>query len=232
MKSPKSSPACRIEHRIGAVFFDLDGTFADTAPDLAAAINRLLAERGMAGLPPKTLRPYVSQGARGLLRIGIGLSPGDPGYAEALARFVALYAENLCEETVPFPGIDILLAQIEAKGIPWGIVTNKAERFSLPLLEKMGYRQRAACIVSGDSAQRPKPAPDLLQLAAKLTGVAPGESVFIGDDPRDVEAGRAAAMSTIAVRWGYLGDGPPIEAWGADFVVGAATEITALLGLG
>ncbi len=226
--SPKQPPERRIEHEVRAVFFDLDGTFADTAPDLAAALNRLREEHGMEPLPLPSLRPCVSQGARGLLRTGFGLMPDDSGYPEAHARFLTLYGEIVCEKTVLFPGIDALLARFEANGIRWGIVTNKVEKFTLPLLEKMGYHRRAACIVSGDTAPRPKPAPDPLLLASEWTGIPPGECVYIGDDLRDIEAGRAAAMTTIAARWGYLGEDLPIEHWGADFIVDEAAEIADL----
>lgn len=212
-----------------AVLFDLDGTFADTAPDLAAALNRLRDDLGLAPLPLVQLRPYTSQGVRGMLGAGLNMRPDDAAYPEFCERYLSYYRAAICVRTVVFPGIDVLVSALEMRGIPWGIVTNKAQRFTLPLLEQLGYAKRAACIVSGDSTPHPKPAPDPMLLACRLIDRSPVACIYVGDDLRDVEAGRAAGMKTVAVRYGYLGDGAPIEAWGADHLVDHADEIAALI---
>ncbi|WP_291994815.1 HAD-IA family hydrolase [Candidatus Accumulibacter sp. ACC003] len=214
-----------------AVLFDLDGTFADTAPDLAAALNRLRDDLGMPRVPPQELRSLTSQGVRGMLKAGLDMHPGDARYAEFYERFLRYYSQDICVETTLFPGVDQLLGGLEGRGSPWGIVTNKAQRFTLPLLARLGYAKRAACVVSGDSAPRAKPAPQPMQLACMLIARSPGSCLYVGDDLRDIQAGRAAGMVTVAVRYGYLGDGDPIEAWGADHLVDHAGEIAALVGI-
>ena len=214
-----------------AVLFDLDGTFADTAPDLGAALNRLRADLDLAPVALAALRPYTSQGVRGMLRAGLAMQPGDAWYAEFHERFLRYYSQDICVGTTVFPGIDDLIASIEDQGSPWGIVTNKAQRFTLPLLEQLGYVKRAACIISGDSARRAKPAPQPMHLACSLIARDPGLCLYVGDDPRDIEAGHAAGMVTVAVRYGYLGDGDPIEAWGADHLVDDVAQIAAVAGV-
>ncbi|HMV05485.1 MAG TPA: HAD-IA family hydrolase [Accumulibacter sp.] len=211
-----------------AVLFDLDGTFADTAPDLAAALNRLREDLGLAPVPAAQLRSYTSQGVRGMLKAGLDLHPGDASYAELYQRFLRYYSQDICVSTTVFAGVDEVLSRLEERAAPWGIVTNKAQRFTLPLLDRLGYAKRAACIVSGDSAPRAKPAAQPMRLACSLIAREPASCLYVGDDPRDIEAGRAAGMVTVAVRYGYLGDGVPIESWGADHVVDSAAEITAL----
>ncbi|MCM8596097.1 HAD-IA family hydrolase [Accumulibacter sp.] len=214
-----------------AVLFDLDGTFADTAPDLAAALNRLRSDLGLTAVDSARLRPFTSQGVRGMLRAGLEMFPGDPLYADFYERFLVYYSQDLCVDTIVFPGIEELLRRFEAVGSPWGIVTNKAQRFTLPLLSRLGYAKRAACVVSGDSARRAKPAPHPMQLACRLIGRDPEQCLYVGDDLRDIQAGRAVGMVTVAVRYGYLGDGEPIESWGADHVVDDAGEIAVLAGM-
>lgn len=217
--------------KAAALLFDLDGTFADTAPDLGAALNRLRGDLDLAPLPLDQLRPYTSQGVRGMLRAGLGMLPGDARYAEFYDRYLRFYSAAICVHTTVFPGIDALVSGLEARGTPWGIITNKTQRFTLPLLEQLGYAKRAACIVSGDSSPRTKPAPQPMQLACSLVACTPPDCLYVGDDLRDVQAGRAVGMATIAVRYGYLGDGDPIESWGADHLVEHAAEIAVLLGL-
>ena len=214
-----------------AVLFDLDGTFADTAPDLAAALNRLRADLDLAPAPPGQLRRFTSQGVRGMLNAGLDLRPGDPLYAQFYERFLHYYSQDICVATTLFPGIDALLVRFENFGSPWGIITNKAQRFTLPLLTRLGYAKRAACVVSGDSAPRSKPAPQPMRLACALIGKEPARCLYVGDDSRDIQAGRAVGMTTVAVRYGYLGDGDPIEDWGADHVVDHAEEIAPLAGV-
>jgi phosphoglycolate phosphatase len=214
---------------IDAVLFDLDGTLADTAADLGAVLNRLRSEAGQAPLPAATIRPHVSKGVRGLLGIGFALEPGDDGYAELHQRFLAYYGDSLCVATTLFEGVPGLLASLEAEGIKWGVVTNKTSRYTLPVMAALGLGRRAACIVSGDSSPRPKPAADPLLLASTLAGALPARCLYVGDDLRDMQAARAAGMGAIAVAWGYLGDGLPLDAWGADAIIQSPGELTGLL---
>jgi phosphoglycolate phosphatase len=213
---------------IQAVLFDLDGTFADTAPDLARAVNVMRAARNLPPVGLEATRPVTSHGARGLLAAGFGMSPDHPEYAVMRAEFLDLYARDFCVETRVFPGIAELLQRLEARGMKWGIVTNKAERFAKPLMERLDLEQRCACVVGGDSTSRMKPHPDPLLAASRLIGLAPRACVYVGDDRRDVEAGRAAGMRTIAVRYGYLNGSDPAT-WGADAVVDAPEEVLAHL---
>lgn len=217
------------DQRPQAVLFDLDGTFADTAPDLGAALNKLLCDADRAPLPLPTLRPYVSQGVRGMLRIGFGMQPDHPDYKRHYDRFLAHYQQALCAHTTLFEGIAALVDALEAAGIAWGIVTNKSQRFTLPLMDALGYARRADCIVSGDSASRAKPSANPLHLACALSGTETEKTVFIGDDIRDITAGRAAGMRTIAALYGYLGDGGPVDTWGADHHAAQATDIRAIV---
>lgn len=208
-----------------AVLFDLDGTLADTAPDLGGAANRLRIEEGLPALPLPALRPHVSQGVRGLLRIAFGLTPDDETYPELAERLLTHYRARICQETVLFEGIPELLAQIEAQSLAWGIVTNKRMRFTDPLAAELGLDKRTPCIVSGDTTAAAKPSPLPILHACALLAARPERSLYIGDDKRDIEAGRAAGCRTIAVRYGYLGDSGPIESWGADLIVDHPAEI-------
>lgn len=212
-----------------AVFFDLDGTLADTAPDLAGTLNRLKAEQGLPPSPYETLRPHVSQGVRGMLGAGFGLIPQDEAYAPLAARFLALYSESLCVETRLFAGMDELLEKLDARGITWGVVTNKAEHLARPIITTLGLAERCACIVGGNTTSRPKPHPDPLLHACALTGHAPQQSLYVGDDIRDIQAGRAAGMATVAAAYGYLGSAEPIQAWNADTIIEHPLDILALL---
>lgn len=213
-----------------AVLFDLDGTLADTAPDLGGALNRLLNEEGLPALPLQQLRPHVSGGARGLIQAGFGLFPGDAAYAGLVVRFLRHYENNLCTDSTLFPGMAELLETLEERGIKWGIVTNKQQRFTLPLVELLGLRRRAGCIVSGDSAPRPKPHPAPLYLACAAIKVAPGQSIYVGDDLRDIVAGKAAGMRTVTAAYGYLGVDEPFETWQADAIIHDPMEILGMIG--
>ncbi|MBI3525091.1 MAG: HAD-IA family hydrolase [Betaproteobacteria bacterium] len=215
---------------IEAVLFDLDGTLADTAPDLCAALNLLLAEQGKLPLTLAQARPYASSGARGMLDVGLGVVPGDAGYAAYVQRLLKHYERTLCQATVLFPGIIELLAKLDMLGIRWGIVTNKAQRYTLPLIEALGLRQRCACIVSGDSSPRLKPHPEPLLLACVAAQAPSAHSLYVGDDLRDILAGRAAGIGTVAAAYGYLGAGAAVAAWQADAIVSRPEEILSLLG--
>lgn len=214
-----------------AVFFDLDGTLADTAPDLGGALNRVRAEESRAPLDLDALRRVTSHGVRGLLRVGFDLTPGDANYAELGARVLAHYGQSLCVGTRLFDGMHELLELIESAGIRWGVVTNKAARFTVPVMRGLGLLHRAASVVSGDSAPRAKPAAAPLLLASAVAGVQASRCLYIGDDLRDIQAGQACGMTTVAVRYGYLGEGLPIEDWGADHLVDHPRQIAQLLGI-
>ena len=214
---------------VRAVLFDLDGTFADTAPDLGRAVNRMLEERSLAPLPIDAYRAHASAGARGLLKVGFGVSPEDEDYRDLRERFLALYEENLCVDTRVFDGIPQLLGAIESRALRWGIVTNKALRYTDPLLRKLGFGGRAACVVSGDSTPHIKPHPAPLLRAAELLSLDPARCLYVGDDIRDIQAARAAGMFFAAAGWGYLGEGGDPKTWGADAVLAEPNQILDLL---
>jgi N-acetyl-D-muramate 6-phosphate phosphatase len=211
------------------VLFDLDGTLADTAPDLAGAVNRMLIARSRDPVPLEALRPLASHGARGLIGRAFGLTPADAGYETLRQEFFSEYESALCDDSVLFPTMAETLAALEADDIRWGIVTNKIARFTDPLVRALGLAQRAACVVSGDTTAYTKPHPAPLLHALRQAGRNAPEALYVGDDLRDVQAGRAAGMRTIAAAYGYLGNETPIEHWGADDVIARPTELLALL---
>ncbi len=210
---------------IRCVLFDLDGTLLDTAPDMADALNALRAELGKAALPFANLRPFVSMGSRGMLGAGLDVHPEDADYERLRDRFLEIYSQGLCGETRLFPGMDDVLAAIELRGMRWGVVTNKPGWLSEPLLAWLGLDRRACCIVSGDSAERPKPHPDPLFLACRLSGVQPDECIYVGDGDRDITAGQRAGMRTLAAAYGYIPTGDAATAWGADYVLEQPAEL-------
>ncbi|HMM71060.1 MAG TPA: HAD-IA family hydrolase [Rhodocyclaceae bacterium] len=214
------------------VFFDLDGTLADTAPDLGYALNRLRADLDLNPIPPETLRAHTSSGVRGLLAIGLGIGRDAPEYREMADQFLAYYEQRLFVPARLFPGIPELLDVLEARGIPWGIVTNKPKRYTELLLSKTPRLQSATCAVSGDSAARPKPHPDPLLMAAQLAQASSERCVYVGDDLRDVQAGRAAGMMTVAAAYGYLGTEFRVEDWEADHVIQAPLDLLGILAPG
>ena len=214
---------------VRAVLFDLDGTFADTAPDLARALNRVRAERGLAPLPPEIARPHTSSGARGLLKAGLGITPEDADYAALRDKFLDFYEQDLCVETRLFDGIPDVLVKIRAWKLPWGIVTNKGKRFTAPLLRLLAVDHLAACVVSGDSTPHVKPHPASLLFAASQLKLEPTACVYVGDDLRDAQAARAAGMRFAAAGWGYLGEGGDPGSWGADAVVATPGELLGLV---
>lgn len=211
-----------------AVLFDLDGTFADTAPDLGRAVNIMRAARGLGPVALAETRRVTSLGARGLLGAGFGIGPDHADYAAMREEFLQIYENNLCCDTVLFPGIAGLVDRLEANGLRWGIVTNKAERFALPLLQSLGYAARAACIIGGDTTGHMKPHPAPLLAAARALDQPPAACIYVGDDERDIQAGKAAGMKTIAVRFGYLNGSNP-DAWNAEHVVNEPAEILAII---
>jgi len=212
-----------------AVLFDLDGTLADTAPDLAAAVNKMRHERGLAMVPLDDLRPLASAGARGLLGGAFGIGPDDHEFASMREEFLANYEADLCIETTLFQGIDAVLDELDARGVPWGIVTNKVARLTEPLVAQLALDERAGCIVSGDTTPHSKPHPAPLLHAAKELAVPPERIVYVGDDLRDVQAGFAAGMVTVAAAYGYCGNDLPPAKWHARHVVESTAELRKLL---
>jgi len=213
------------------VLLDLDGTLADTAPDLAAAANRMRASRGLAPLPAADLRPFVSQGARGMVARAFNVSPDDPQYHALRNEFLREYESELCAESALFPGMVDTLRQLEELGIKWGIVTNKLARFTVPLVDALHLSERAVCVVSGDTTPFSKPHPAPLLHALATAQVDAPSALYVGDDRRDIDAGRAAGLRTVVASYGYLGNGLPYEQWAADHVIHSPRELLALVDL-
>jgi phosphoglycolate phosphatase len=209
----------RMNHPIDAVLFDLDGTLIDSAPDLAGAANDLRTQRGLEALPYESLRPMVGAGARGMVGVAFGLRPGEDGFEPLRDAFLARYAERMLERTRVFDAVEPVLQMLSAAGVPWGIVTNKVTRYAEPVVRGLGLDARAGVLIAGDTTAHAKPHPAPLLEAARRLGRDAGRCVYVGDDLRDVQAGRAAGMATLAAGWGYLGQGEPIDDWGADAVL-------------
>jgi len=209
-----------------AVLFDFDGTLADTAADLGGALNRLRSERGLPDLPVSQVRPFASSGARGLLRAGFSMTPEHPDYETMRLAFLEHYENHICVHTRLFDGIPELLVEIAARGMAWGIVTNKSTRLTHPIVKALRLASTPACVVCGDTTPHLKPHPAPLLRAAQDLGLPPAECIYLGDDLRDVQAGRAAGMSTVAVEYGYHGtdsDGP--RTWNADHVIARPMDL-------
>ena len=214
---------------VRGVLFDLDGTLIDSAPDLAGAANRLRADHGMEPLPLEMLRPMVGSGARGMVGVAFGVAPGDDRFEPLRDAFLAHYEAMLLETTSPFAGVDEMLSALEAAGIPWGIVTNKATRFTSAIVAGLKLVERAAVVVCGDTTPHAKPHPEPLLHAARTMGLAPEDMVYVGDDLRDAQAARAAGMAMVAATWGYLGLGEPVHSWGADALLDEPGQLLAWL---
>jgi phosphoglycolate phosphatase len=210
-----------------AILFDLDGTLADTAPDLAAAVNLLRSVRGLEPTAYEILRPTASAGARGMIGASFGLTPDDEGYLALRDEFFSNYEAAIAVHSRLFDGIPELLAGIEAAGLQWGVVTNKSKRFTDPLLPQIGLGH-AACAISGDTTPHPKPHPAPLLEAASRLKLAPEQCWYVGDDLRDIQAGKAAGMLTIACSWGYCGATEPAS-WQADYLFQQPAELLALI---
>lgn len=210
-----------------AILFDLDGTLLDTAPDMAAALNRLRVEDGLEPMELAAIRPNVSNGARGLLGIGLQVTPEHADYDRLRDRFLAVYGENLAVHTRLFPGLEDLLDMLEARGMPWGVVTNKPSELTHRLLTALALQPDV--VVCGNDLSRAKPHPDPLWFAAGKLRLAPDSIWYVGDHERDIIAGNAAHMPTIAGRWGYLDGERPIENWGATVVIEHPEDIAGLL---
>jgi 2-phosphoglycolate phosphatase len=224
-------PAAGVTIAPKALLFDLDGTLIDSAPDLAGAGNDMRVARGLAPLPLAHFRPMVGAGARGMVGRALAVKPGEDGFEALRDEFLQRYEQRMTRETRVFEAMHPVLAALAARRLPWGIVTNKATRFSEPLVRALGLLDVAATLVCGDTTPHAKPHPAPLLEAARRLGVDAGDCIYVGDDLRDVQAGRAAGMGTVAAGWGYLGEGDHIEAWGADHIVAMPSELLKLLAL-
>jgi 2-phosphoglycolate phosphatase len=211
------------------LLLDLDGTLADTAPDLAAALNAVLREEGLPPLPFMQIRPHVSHGAPRLVSLGFGEDLAETDFQRLRERLLHHYSEGLCRETRLFAGFDAVLDFLEHEGTPWGVVTNKPSWLTLPLLEAMGLRDRVSSVVSGDTLPRRKPHPDPLLHAASEMGVTARDCIYAGDARRDIDAGAAAGMITVGATWGYIPEEDPPHAWGATHLIAHPSELIDLM---
>lgn len=210
-----------------AVLFDLDGTLADTAPDLAAAVNLMRTQRGMEAAPYFSLRQFASAGARGLIGAGFQITPEHPDYESMRLEFLANYEAAIAVHSQLFSGVKELLTGLDKLGVVWGIITNKAERFTTPLIPQISL-QSAACVISGDTTAHAKPHPAPLLEAAHRINIAPNECWYVGDDLRDIQAAKAAGMVSIAAAWGYCGATEPTH-WKADAILDSPLELLELV---
>lgn len=216
---------------IKTILFDLDGTLVDTAPDLALALNMQRERHGLPILPQDTIRPYASHGTRGLLGIGFGLVPEDAEFVAMRDEYLDLYDQVFTRAPSLFEGFSEVLEVLESAGLQWGVVTNKPRRFTGRLMQALALDGRAACVVSGDDAPRPKPYPDTLLLACELALSAPAACLYVGDAERDIVAGHAAGMRTVIARYGYLDAHDQPETWGAELMIDTPLDLLQQLGL-
>jgi 2-phosphoglycolate phosphatase len=208
-----------------AVLFDLDGTLIDSAPDLGAAADKMRTDRGMTPLPIGDYRQMAGAGARGMLGVAFGITPDMQEFPALREEFFKNYEERMLLETHLFPDVDWLIDELVVKGLPWGIVTNKASRFTDPLVASIQAFATAGAVVSGDTTAHPKPHPEPLLEAARRLGVDPSTCLYVGDDERDIVAGRAAGMRTVAARYGYMGASADAARWNADHAIESPSEL-------
>lgn len=214
---------------IEAVLFDLDGTLIDSAPDLGAAADKMRIDRGLPSLPPDIYRPMAGAGARGMLGVAFGMGPEHPEFAVLREEFLSNYQSCLMQRTYVFGGVDELIGTLLARRLTWGVVTNKHKRFTEPLTRGMPLFASARAIVSGDTTAHAKPHPEPLYEAARRLGLHPARCLYVGDDERDIVAGRAAGMGTVAATYGYLGQKNDVASWGAHAVIQTPIDLLPLL---
>ena len=212
-------------HHIKAVLFDLDGTLIDSATDLGRAADKMRADRGLASLPDAQYRPMAGAGARGMLGLAFGIAPGAPEFDALREEFFANYTACMFDHTAAFAQVAELVKSIEARGLPWGVVTNKAARFTDLLVKRMPLFERCAAVISGDTTPHTKPHPEPLHEAARRLRIASELCLYVGDDERDILAGRAAGMRTVAANYGYLGANTTIADWQADATINSPAEL-------
>jgi N-acetyl-D-muramate 6-phosphate phosphatase len=218
-----------VPSKLKAVLFDLDGTLIDSAQDLGAAAEKMRAMRGLPSLGLNAYRSMAGAGARGMLGIALGVAPESPDYELLKNEFLANYEAAMTVHTRVFDGVSDILAALGANGLAWGIVTNKAERFTLPLVQSLPLISPAAVVVGGDTTPFAKPHPAPLFEAARRLGLRPEQCIYVGDDERDVVAGRAAGMQTVAAQYGYLGAASDARVWGADFFIDRPIDLLKIL---
>lgn len=216
-------------NNIDAVLFDLDGTLIDSAPDLGAAADKMRTDRGLESLPAFSYRPMAGAGARGMIAVAFGLTPEDAGFNELKEEFFSNYEVRLVDKTYVFGGVAELIFRLCQAGIKWGVVTNKSARFTVPLTQAMPLFTSAQTIISGDTTPHAKPHPAPLLEAARQLQLAPERCIYVGDDERDIVAGRAAGMLTVAAAYGYLGTLSDTVGWKADFTISEPEELLKLL---
>ncbi len=219
----------RFPFKPQAILFDLDGTLADTAADLAAPIQAFQRERGLPVMSVEDLRPYASMGARGLLGKGLGLTKDDSEYESLRLEFLARYEKAMVVHTRIFDGYDLVLPELKKQSIAWGVVSNKVEKYVRPIMQELGLASDSVCIVGGDTSGFAKPHPEPLLFGCRQASLDPTRCVYVGDDRRDIEAGKAAGMLTIAATYGFCGDEDSPHKWGADFNIAKPVEIIDLL---
>jgi phosphoglycolate phosphatase len=214
---------------IEAVLFDLDGTLIDSAPDLGAAADQMRLARGMDSLPDEAYRPHAGAGARGMLGVAFGMAPDHAEFDAMREEFFQNYEQRMTQSTLAFEGVADLIATLESRALPWGVVTNKSSRFTDPLTRSMPLFDMAKTIISGDTTAHSKPHPEPLLEAARRMGVDPGRCVYVGDDERDIVAGLAAGMRTVAATYGYLGAKSDTKVWGAHAQINSPQALLQLL---
>jgi N-acetyl-D-muramate 6-phosphate phosphatase len=216
---------------VRAVLFDLDGTLVDSAPDLGAAADRMRVDRGMPPLPLNRYRPLAGSGARGMLNVALDAAPGDVDYEQLKEEFYMHYEACLTQRTQAFQDVDELLARLVSSGLAWGVVTNKAQRFTVPLTRSLALFNSASTIICGDTTPHAKPHPEPLLEAARRMAIPPTQCIYVGDDERDILAGRSAGMRTVAACYGYLGPGADVSRWQADAEVSSPLQVLKLIEL-
>ncbi len=214
---------------IEAVLFDLDGTLIDSAPDLGAAADKMRTDRGLPSLAIELYRPMAGAGARGMLGVAFGLTPDHPDYESMREEFFVNYERCMTERTYAFAGVTELISQLLERDLAWGVVTNKMQRFTEPLTRAMPLFASARAIISGDTTPHAKPHPEPLFEAARRLGLHPQRCLYVGDDERDIVAGQAAGMATVAATYGYLGQKSDVSRWGAHATISSPVELLQLL---
>ena len=215
----------KFSNNIETVLFDLDGTLADTAGDLANALNATLEQEGHDPLSHEIIRPHVSHGGIALIKLGFQISSDHPDFERLRQLFLHHYKKNICQLTTLFPGMDEVLAALKAAGLNWGIVTNKPDYLTAPLIKAMDFPGQPVCVVSGDTTDNRKPHPEPMHLACELAGSNPEACLYVGDAERDIAAGNAAGMHTLIAMYGYIGGNDQPDSWGADGIINKPTDL-------
>ncbi len=215
----------KFNNNIETVLFDLDGTLADTAGDLANALNATLEQEGRDPLSHEIIRPHVSHGGIALIKLGFQITSDHPDFERLRQLFLLFYKKNICQLTTLFPGMIEVLEALKAAGLNWGIVTNKPDYLTAPLIKAMDFPSQPVCVVSGDTTDNRKPHPEPMHHACKLAGSNPEACLYVGDAQRDIAAGKAAGMHTLIAMYGYIGGNDQPDSWGADGMINKPTDL-------